>query len=71
MKHVFIALAFAGGMLALASSEASAWFCRAESSTGSYGWARSGSLRAARSRALWECARRTPRNRVCYIVYCN
>ena len=71
MKHILCISAFAIGMLALVSSEASAWACRAESSTGAYGWSRNYNLRAARSRALWECARRTPRNRTCYIVYCN
>jgi len=71
MKHILFAIAFGIGALAFVSSEASAWYCRAESSTGSYGWASNGNLRAAKNRALWECARRTPRNRVCYIVYCN
>jgi hypothetical protein len=71
MKHALLALALAFAMLAVATPEASAWFCRAESSWGSWGWGRSASLRNARSRALWECARRTPRNRVCYIVYCR
>ena len=71
MKNILFALTFAAGMLALASSEASAWYCRAQASTGAWGWGRSASLRAARNRALYECARRTPRNRVCYIVYCN
>ena len=71
MKHIFYICAFAIGMLALVSSEASAWACRAESSTGAYGWSRNYNMRAARARALWECARRTPRNRTCYIVSCN
>jgi hypothetical protein len=71
MKHVLFALVFAFGILALGASEASAWYCRAESSWGSWGWGRSASLRAARNRALWECARRTPRGRVCYITYCR
>ncbi|HWP27458.1 MAG TPA: hypothetical protein VNL39_14060 [Xanthobacteraceae bacterium] len=71
MKRMLLALALAVATLALATPEASAWFCRAESSWGSWGWGRSPSLRAARNRALWECARRTPRTRVCYIVYCR
>jgi hypothetical protein len=71
MKHLLFALVFSCGMLALGTSEASAWYCRAESSWGSWGWARSASLRSARVRALRECARRTPRNRVCYIIFCR
>jgi hypothetical protein len=71
MKHVLCAAAFALGMLALVSSEASAWVCRADSRTGAFGWGSSASLRAARSRALWECARRTPRGYTCYLTGCR
>jgi hypothetical protein len=71
MKHILCVSVFVLGMLALISSEASAWTCRADSRTGAFGWGSSYSLRAARSRALWECARRTPRGYTCYLTGCN
>ena len=70
MKTAMAAMTFAIGMLALTSTEASAWFCSADSSS-AYGWGRSYSQGEARRRALWECARRTPRYQTCYISYCN
>ena len=65
-----LASLFAVGMLAIMTSEASAWYCRAESPA-AYGWAERYSQRAARRVALYECARRTPRYQTCYIVYCR
>ena len=70
MKTGFAALTVAIGMLALMSSEASAWYCRAESPS-AYGWGSSGSQGVARRRALAECAVRTPRYQTCYIIYCR
>ncbi len=69
MRSALAAL-FAVGMLALMSSDASAWYCRAESPS-AYGWGSSDSRGVARRRALYECARRTPRYQTCYIVYCR
>ncbi len=48
-----------------------AWTCYANSRTGSYGWAVNRSLHTAQRRALWECARRTPRGYTCYIRSCR
>ena len=70
MRSGLMALTFALGMLGLMSTEASAWYCRAESPS-AYGWGQDYSRGAARRRALWECARRTPRHQTCYIIYCR
>lgn len=70
MRSTFAAVTFAIGMLALMSSDASAWYCRAESPS-AYGWAERYSQAAARRVALYECARRTPRRQTCYIMYCR
>ena len=70
MKRVLAALLFAGAMIAIDTSDAYAWYCRAESGN-SYGWGRNNNQQAARRRALYECARRTPRYQTCYIVYCR
>ena len=70
MRSVLAAMTFAIGLLALMSSEASAWYCRAESPSAS-GWGSDYSRRAASRRALAECAIRTPRRQTCYIVYCR
>jgi hypothetical protein len=56
-------------MQALAWSQMKAWYCFASSPSAS-GWA-TGSLNAARSAALAQCAVRTPRNQTCYIRYCR
>ena len=63
-------MVLAGTMMVMAPGEASAWACRADSAS-AYGWARSGSLSWARSRALRQCARRTPRYQTCYISWCR
>ncbi len=65
------ALAVAALILAAWPSEASAWFCRAGSATGAYGWGRSVSLYRAQRIALWQCAIRTPRGVWCHIRYCH
>jgi hypothetical protein len=70
MKRAVAALMFAGVMIAIDTTDALAWYCRAESRN-SYGWGTNYNLQAARRRALWECARRTPRRQTCYIAYCR
>ena len=70
MRSGLAALTFAVGMLGLMSTEASAWYCRAESPS-AYGWGTSNSQGVARRRALAECAVRTPRRQTCYVIYCR
>lgn len=62
--------AMSAAMSVVAPSDAHAWACRADSPS-AYGWARSGSLSWARSRALRQCAVRTPRWQTCYISWCR
>jgi hypothetical protein len=69
VKTVLASLLIALGTVVLMSSEASAWYCRA-SSPSAWGWG-SGNYSYARSRALAECAVRTPRWQTCYIRYCR
>jgi hypothetical protein len=52
-------------------SQASAWYCQADGTTGAWGWGASSSLSAARRRALAECAIRTPRGHMCYVSFCR
>lgn len=63
-------LLLAGAMIVVDASIAYAWQCRAESRN-SYGWGRNSDLNSAKRRALWECARRTPRRQTCYIINCR
>jgi hypothetical protein len=70
MKKWFLMVALAGSAMAMASTEASAWYCRADSPS-AYGWATRYSLWAAKRRALYECAIRTPRYQTCYITSCH
>lgn len=60
-------------MLSIAAmpTEASAWYCRATSTSGAYGWGTSSSISSAKVRALYECAIRTPRNHTCYLRSCR
>lgn len=67
-KILPILAAFA--ILALIPTEASAWYCRASSPTGSWGWGRALYQTVAGRIALTNCAVRTPRGFVCYITYC-
>jgi hypothetical protein len=71
MRNGLMALVFATASLALFSTEASAYICRAGSPTGSWGrgW-HNYSLGYAKRRALMECAVRTPRGYTCYITGC-
>lgn len=65
------ALTFVGLNVAT-STAAEAWTCRASSPTGSWGmgW-HTRSRSYARRRALYECARRTPRRFYCRIRWCR
>lgn len=71
MVKTLASLVVAGSLLAIMSTEASAWYCRATSSTGAWGWGSSYSLRQARRIALYQCAIRTPRGYYCRIRYCR
>jgi hypothetical protein len=69
-KAAVLALAAAGGMIALTAS-ASAYECRATSpSAWGQGW-HTHSYGYAQRRALGECAARTPNYQVCRIVWCR
>jgi len=70
MKKLLTSAVFAASALALMSTEASAWYCRATSSSAS-GWATRGWVDAAKRAALNQCAIRTPRDQTCYIRYCR
>jgi hypothetical protein len=50
---------------------AQAWYCKATSQTGSYGWGSSPSRRQAIRIALNQCAIRTPRYATCRLRYCD
>jgi hypothetical protein len=67
LKAILAAGAFA---LVLVPTQASAWYCRADSPS-AYGWGENYSRAAAARRALRECARRTPRYQTCRITYCS
>jgi len=60
---VFSALSF------ITPATAEAAYCEARSRFAT-GWG-SGSLSSAQQRALYECARRTPRGYTCYITRCR
>jgi hypothetical protein len=59
----------AGLLFAFVPSEASAWYCRAVSPSGAWGWGRSGSLERARQIAFSNCAARR-RGYACRIRSC-
>ena len=59
----------AGLLFAFAPSEASAWYCRAVSPSGAWGWGRSDSLERARRIAFGQCSAR-PRGYGCRIRSC-
>ena len=69
MKAIMASLIVAATLLA--AGPAQAWYCRAEGSTGAWGWGRSYSLRTAQRIALYQCAIRTPRGERCVISYCR
>ena len=59
------------GFMAIDTQAAQAWYCKATSPTGSWGWGRSEYRGQAVSIALNECAIRTPRGYVCRLRYCS
>jgi hypothetical protein len=69
MVRILASLAVAATMLAGASSEASAWVCRA-TGLGSGGWARSVNVVDAKIWALRRCERNSPIP-VCTILWCR
>ena len=69
MKHI-LAIAAVGVTMALVPTEASAWYCRADSPS-AYGWGSSGSRGRAARIAIRQCAVRTPRWQVCYLSWCR
>jgi hypothetical protein len=69
MVRILASLAVATTMLAGASSEASAWVCRA-TGLGSGGWARSVNVVDAKIWALRRCERNSPIP-VCTILWCR
>ena len=69
MVRILASLAVAATMLAGASSEASAWVCRA-TGLGSGGWARSVNVVDAKIWALRRCERGSPVP-VCTILWCR
>ena len=58
-------------IVAMIPTEASAWYCRASSQTGAWGWGRAAFQGVAGRIALNNCAVRTPRGFVCFINYCT
>jgi hypothetical protein len=69
MGRILAALILAASLLSVASSEASAWVCRA-TGLGSGGWGRSLSVVDAKLWALRSCERRSPVP-VCTILWCR
>jgi hypothetical protein len=69
MGRILASLILAASLLSVASSEASAWVCRA-SGLGSGGWGRSVSVVDAKLWALRSCERRSPVP-VCTILWCR
>jgi len=69
MGRILASLVVAASLLALASSEASAWVCQA-AGVGSGGWARNYSIIDAKLMALRRCERHSPVP-VCTILWCR
>jgi hypothetical protein len=59
-----------GLLLACAPKEAEAWYCRATSPGGAWGWGRSNSFERARGLAFSNCARSPRRGDLCQIKTC-
>jgi hypothetical protein len=70
MKKILAFVLLAAAAVSALPDPAEAWMCVATSSR-ARGWGTSGSMVAAKNRALSECAVRTPRGRTCYIRYCR
>jgi hypothetical protein len=71
MKSLIATSVMAAIIMFAGASQASAWYCQANGTTGASGWGRSSSLAAAQQRALAECAVRTPRGYMCYVSFCR
>jgi len=69
MGRILASLVVAAALLSVASSDASAWVCRA-TGVGSGGWGRSVSIIDAKLWALRSCERRSPVP-VCTLLYCR
>ena len=69
MGRILASLVLAVSLLSVASSDASAWVCRA-TGLGSGGWGRSVSIVDAKLWALRSCERRSPVP-VCTILWCR
>jgi hypothetical protein len=69
MGRVLVSLVVAASLLSVASSEASAWVCRA-AGLGSGGWGRSYSIVDAKLWALRRCEHYSPLP-VCTILWCR
>jgi hypothetical protein len=69
MGRVLAPLFVAAFLISLASSEASAWVCRA-AGVGSGGWARSRSIIDAKRGALRRCEHHSPLP-ACTILWCR
>jgi hypothetical protein len=69
MGRILASLVIAAALLSVASSEASAWVCRA-TGLSSGGWGRSASIVDAKLWALRSCERRSPVP-VCTILWCR
>ena len=69
MGRILASLVLAASLLSVASSEASAWVCRAVG-VGSAGWARSYSVVDAKLWALRRCEHHSPVP-VCTILWCR
>lgn len=71
MTRFLSAAAVAATLFALSATSASAWYCRAESPNGDYGWARRDSMHRAREVAMRGCERGNSQWRLCRIVSCR
>ena len=71
MKSLIAASAITALLMFAGASQASAWYCQANGTTGATGWGTSGNLSVAQRRALAECAVRTPRGHMCYLQFCR
>jgi len=69
MGRILASLVVAASLLSVATSEASAWVCRA-GGVGSGGLARSASIADAKLRALRRCEHHSPVP-VCTILWCH
>jgi hypothetical protein len=69
MGRILASLVVAAALLSVASSDASAWVCRA-TGVGAGGWGRSISIIDAKLWALRNCERRSPVP-VCTLLWCR